>query len=102
MGFEIGGLLLALAIQGPLTAKDSSCFNPPSPSDNFTTSDYQPTMMTDIVDELSAWERQKYFYISVILNFFFLAGFLLLVIFVNEDLGKFISKLLIFFSDHFK
>lgn len=87
------GLLLALGIQGSLTASDSPCTDPtvPPPLFNDTSMFDQTTAIggEDIVASLSEWEKQKYFYISIILNFFFLIGFFLLVIFVKEDLGKF-------------
>lgn len=87
------GLLLALAIQGPLTSNDSTCTDPlptaaPITGVDETTIFEQTTNMDDLLpSDPSSWDLQKYLYISIVLNFFFLIGFLFLVIFVKEDIG---------------
>ena len=88
MGFELLGVLLAIGIQGALTASDSTCFDP-IPYET-SQSNFQTTIV-DILDknEISAWESQKYFYISLIINVFFLVGYLMVILFVKEDKSEF-------------
>lgn len=87
MGFELLGVLLAIGIQGALTASDSTCFDP-IPYET-SQSNFQTTIV-DIIDknDISAWESQKYFYISLIINVFFLVGYLMVILFVKEDISE--------------
>lgn len=71
------GLLVAIGIQGPLTAGDYFCIN--STDFNLTT--------PDTTTNTSVWDDNKYFFIAAILTVFFVAGFVMLILFVKEDPG---------------
>jgi hypothetical protein len=75
------GLLVAIGIQGPLTAGDYFCINSTSESTDFNLTTPDTTTNT------SVWDENKYFFIAAILTVFFVAGFVMLILFVKEDPG---------------
>lgn len=88
--FEMAGLLLALGIQGPLVAFDSICVNSTNTELDTTTSAVVLSTVQPLPPpELSVWDEHKYLFISLILNVFFVIGYILLLTFVKEDIGIF-------------
>ena len=88
-GFEILGLLLAIGIQGVLGSSEKTCEDP-IPYETSQWSNQTTIIDYNIIDEkesITSWESQKYLYISLIINCFFLLGYIMLVVFVKENLG---------------
>lgn len=72
------GLLLALGIQGPLVANDSSCLKKNASGEIIPNTDTGTS---------SNWEQFKYTYIAIIMTVIFLVTTIPLIFFVKEKPG---------------
>jgi Na+/melibiose symporter-like transporter len=89
MGFEMIGLLIALAIQGPFLS-GINCYSPPNATN--ATSNATMSMLRDTLEATAAtesfWERNIYVLLALGLTVIFLGGNYLLIFNVNEKEGN--------------
>ena len=89
MGFEMIGLLLALAIQGPFVSSGVPCIKPNMTITNETNITMNELLARGVIEpEPSLWEKNIYVFFAMILTAIFLVGNYLLVYFVRERKGN--------------